>query len=177
MSHFSSIKKEFFKLSAKEQEAVLRDLYQFSNDNKRLLEGKLLDGDIPAKEFIRQMEKETIAKVYKRGTPQTPNGKVVNSIISKAQKSNVGLHTMMILEEFAYRGFIEYLNEFGGGPESFDEQACNHLETYLKLTKENIVSPDREEIFQEVKNYLQKKDNMFTDTLYDTYHEVTGDNI
>jgi hypothetical protein len=49
----------------------------------------------------------------------TSDGRKVNSIIAKANKSNVDFRTLLKLEQLAYRGFIEFLNEFGGGPEFF----------------------------------------------------------
>lgn len=95
MSNFTAIKKEFHKLSSKEQEALLRDMYTFSKDTRLFLEGKLLEGDTVAREFIREMERETIDKIYHRSTPVTPNGRVINSIISKARKASASVHTLM----------------------------------------------------------------------------------
>lgn len=178
MSNFTAVKREFHKLSSKEQEALLRDMYTFSKDTRLFLEGKLLEGDAAAQAFIRDMERETIGKIYRHGMPDVPKVAMVNSILSKAQKSDIGLNAMMTLEQLAYRGFIEFLNEFGGGPENFEEQACNHLEAYLRLVRESRLPQDGcERIYQEVKKYLHAKNNMITDTLFDTYYEVIGENI
>lgn len=176
MANFLQIKKQFHNLSESERDSLLKSIYNFSRETHLLLEGLLLGNDTVAEEFIRQMERETIRKVYKRsGIPGTPNGRTINSIVTCARKSHVNLQTMMELEKLAYRGFIEFLNEYGGGPESFQWQGCGHLETYLRLANDkNITSEERYHIFQEVKKYLLKKDNMYTDDLDDVYREVTG---
>ena len=121
------------------------------------------------------MKKETIGKIYKDGISGTPDGRRVNAIISKAKKSSISVWTIIKLEHLAYCGFIEFQNEFGGGPENFDDMACKHLENYLNLIKETIKNEkERKQIFQEVKKYLMKKDNMYVDSLVDTFEIVTG---
>ena len=173
MSNFQRIQERFNKLSVSEKEALLKSIYFFSKDTKLFLEGRLLGTG--GMEFIRQMEKETIGKVYRKGTPDIPNGKIVNSIIVKAHKSKVDTMIMLELQKLAYRGFIEFLNEYGGGPENFDTMACKHLEDYLSLVKLKIDDPaEQRKVFEEVGEYLNQKDNMPTDTLYDTYELVTG---
>lgn len=173
MSDLRRIQEKFNQLSASEKEALLKDVYLFSKDTKLFLEGRLLGtGGV---EFIRRMEKETITKVYRKGMPSTPNGRIVNSIIQKARKSGVDTATMLELQKLAYRGFIEFLNEYGGGPENFDTMACQHLATYLSLVKLQINDPAvQRKMFEEVEKYLYQKDNMSTDTLYDTYELITG---
>lgn len=173
MSDFRRIQEKFNKLSASEKEALLKDAYLFSKDTKLFLEGRL--PGTGGAEFIRRMEKETIGKVYRKGTPGTPNGRIVNLIIARARKSNVNTMIMLELQKLAYRGFIEFLNEYGGGPENFDTMACEHLENYLSLAKFKIDDPaEQRKIFEEVEEYLNQKDNMPTDTLYDTYELMTG---
>lgn len=175
MANFLQIKKQFHNLSISEQDALLKNIYNFSRETQLLLEGLLLGNAMVAEEFIRQMKRETIGKVYRSGTPGTPNGRTINTIIVRARKSHVNLQTMMELEKLAYRGFIEFLNEYGGGPESFQWQGCRHLETYLRFANDkNITFEEREHIFQEVKKYLLKKDDMYTDDLDDIYREITG---
>lgn len=119
MKNFKKIKEKFNQLSQQEKDSFLQEIYNFSKDTKLFLENRLLGGNDDV--FVRAMEKETIGKVYKSGEPGTPNGVKVNSIIAKAKKSGVGIDALIKLEQLAYRGFIEYLNEYGGGPESFDE--------------------------------------------------------
>ncbi|MBI5787325.1 MAG: hypothetical protein HZA78_00520 [Candidatus Schekmanbacteria bacterium] len=173
MASFKEIKEKFDQLSPQGKEDLFKEIYSFSKEMKLFLENRLLGGKDDV--FITAMEKETIGKVYKKGIPGTPNGKVVNSIIAKARKSLVSTWTLIKLEHLAYRGFIEFLNEYGGGPESFDDMACKHLEAYLNLVKSE--SKDQEEkykIFQEVKKYLLDKNNMYTDSLDDVFESATG---
>ena len=173
MSQLRQIKEKFNSLSPEEKETLLSDLYHFSTDTRLFLESRLLGTG--GREFIQLMEKETIGKVYRKGMPGTPNGKKVNSIIVKAKKSRVALSVMLQLEKLAYCGFIEFLNEYGGGPENFDEMACEHVEAYLMLAKNHVEnSTERNRIFEELKEYLIEKDNLFTDSLDDTYERVVG---
>ncbi|HEY4479558.1 MAG TPA: hypothetical protein VI981_04365 [Candidatus Paceibacterota bacterium] len=178
MTSFSTIKKQFRDLSLGGQDELLKDLYMFSKDVRLFLENRLLRGTTATDEYVRQMERETIKKVYRTGTPGIPNGKTVNSIIAKAKKSHVDIHALMTLEQLAYRGFIEFLNEFGGGPESFDDQSCKHLEAYLQIVRDGqIDGEERARRYQELKTYLLAKNNMLTDSLDEAYESVTGISI
>lgn len=121
------------------------------------------------------MERETVGKVYRKGFPGTPSGKKVNEIISKAKKTQVSISVMLKLEQLAYRGFIEYLNEFGGGFDNFDEMACKHLEAYLNLIKTHVNDKNEQsELFEKVRRYLKKLDNTITDSVDDTFEIATG---
>lgn len=173
MTNFKKVKEKFNQLSQKEKDNFLQDIYNFSKDTKLFLENRLFGGNDDV--FIKAMQKETIGKVYRKGMPDTPSGVKVNSIIIKAKKSGVGIDTLIKLEQLAYRGFIEYLNEYGGGPDSFDEMSNKHLENYLILVRDNIKDEkERSDIFQKIKGYLSKKDNMYRDSLDDIFKEITG---
>ena len=81
----------------------------------------------------------------------------------------------MKLEQLAYRGFIEFLNEYGGGPKTYDYMASRHFENYLKLVKQNIAEEQEgTQIFTELQKYLKKKDNMYTDELDEIFEKETG---
>ena len=173
MKNFKKIKEKFNQLPQREKDSFFQDIYNFSKDTKLFLENRLMGGNDDV--FIKEMEKETIDKVYKRGAPSVPNGVKVNSIIAKAKKSGVGINVLMKLEQLAYRGFIEFLNEFGGGPESFEEMSDRHLEKYLILVRDNIKDEkERNDIFKSIKGYLLKKNNMYIDSLYDIFEKITG---
>ena len=174
MATFLKIRKHFEILSPDAQVALLKDLYNFSKDTRLFLEARLCGGDAWQK-YLDDMERETIGKVYKSGIPGTPNGRIITSIITRARKAGAGLHTLLELERFAYRGFIGSLNEFGGGPDSFDDQACNHLEAYLRLSKSSSISDEeRQKIFTDMKDYLENKNNMYTDSIDTVFEEETG---
>jgi hypothetical protein len=174
MTPLSAIKKQFRNLSLREQEDLLKDIYGFSKDTQLFLKNRLLGNASAADEYIKQMEKETISKIY-RSTPRVPDGRKVSAIIAKAKKSHVDIHVLMTLEQLAYRGFIEFLNEFGGGPDSFDNQSCEHLEAYLQIVTNAEMTPEERTLhYHEVRSYLLAKDNMLTDSLDDAYESVTG---
>ena len=164
----------FRELSEEQQSSLIHDLYNYSKDIKLFLESRLgLQADTEG--LVSEMEKETIGKVYRKGTPGTPNGKKVNEIISKAKRARVGVWTLLNLEKLAYRGFIEYLNEYGGGPENFDDMVCKHLEAYLIIIKTQISDKNEQDrLFEEVRQYLKKLDNMITDYVDDTFEITTG---
>lgn len=129
-------------------------------------------------QLIKRMEKETLGKVYRKDNPATPDGRKINAIISKAKKLKVSNEILLELEKLAFKGFIEYLNEFGSGPDNFDGMSCRHLESYLNIIKEKIIDLDKQKtLFEETRKYLSKLDNMITDYLYDTYESVTGERI
>lgn len=173
MSSYKQIKTKFNDLTPSGKEELLWDIYNFSTDMRLFLENRFLGGQDNI--FIEQMEKETIGKIYKEGIPGTPNGKKVNEIISKAKKSKVNIWTIIKLEQLAYRGFIEFQNEFGGGPENFDDMACKHMEEYIKLIKQEVKEDEeKNKIFNELKQYLRKKDNMYVDSLYYTFELAIG---
>ena len=156
----------------KEKDSFFQEIYNFSKDTKLFLENRLLGGNDDV--FIKAMEKETIDKVYKTGIPGTPNGVKVNSIITKAKKSGVGIDALMKLEQLAYSGFIEFSNEYGYDSESFDEMANRHMENYLILVRDNVKDKkERDDIFRDIKGYLLKKNNMYTDSLDDIFEEIT----
>ncbi|MCL5784630.1 MAG: hypothetical protein M1142_04750 [Patescibacteria group bacterium] len=164
----------FHELSEEQQNKLIHDLYNYSKDIRLFLESRLgIEADTEG--LINEMERETIGKIYKKGIPGTPSGKRANEIISKAKKAQVPISVLLKLEQLAYRGFIEYLNEFGGGPDNFDEMACKHLEAYLNLIKTDIHDKnEQDELFEEVRQYLKKLDNMITDYVDDTFEITTG---
>lgn len=172
---FLNIKKRFRELTPQDQEKLLGDVYAFSEDVRLFMENRLCGSTKMYAEYIRQMERETINKVYRKGTPSVPNGKTVNAIIAKAKKSHVDIYTLIEIEQLAYRGFVEFLNEFGGGPESFEDQSCKHLEAYLKLLHhKQITSEERTQRHEDLKTYLLAKDNMITDSLDEVFVSITG---
>lgn len=171
---FRQVLKTFSNLSPRQQEDFLRDIYNYSPDIKIFVESKLgLQTDF--QKYLAEMHRETVGKIYRKGMPGTPNGKVVNSIITKAQKAQAPLDILLELEHLAFQGFIEFLNEFGGGPDNFDELACKHLEEYLLLIHKYIAGQEKKQkLFTEVRRYLRQKNNMLTDSIDDIFEEVTG---
>lgn len=127
----------FHELTDEQQNELLGDLYNYSNDIKLFLESRL-GLEVNVEGLIKEMERETTNKIYRKGVPSTPDGRKVNAILAKARKAHIDIPTLLTLEQLAYRGFIEFLNEYGGGPDNFDEMACRHLEAYLTLVKMHI---------------------------------------
>lgn len=170
----SAIKKSFHSLGRVSQDRLLSEIYSFSKEIRNLLESRLLHR-VDESALIKEMEKETLDKVFHSPEPRLPNGKKVNSIIAKAKKLNASGGTIMDLERLAFEGFVEFLNEFGGGPESFEQMACDHLEKYLQLVKK--IYTDEEDYLKqvdEIRRYIQKKNNMYVDGLWNIFETTTG---
>jgi len=174
MSNFTQIKKEFNSLSQKEKDALLKDIYGFSQDMKIFLQSRLLVKSDAGKLLVKEMEKETIKKVY-ANTPKDVSGRKVNAIISKAKKAKVDIWTMLELEKLAFRGFIEMMNEYGFWDENIENMGCRHFGIYLSLVKTKV--NDKEEklkLLEEARQYLHSLNNMSTDYFEDTYGEIVG---
>lgn len=174
----SSIIKKFQSLPRAEQNRLLQEIYNYSSDMKLFLRSKLgLDTDFD--ELVKRMEKETFGKIYHRkGAPGIPNGRVVGGILTKAYKSNAPLSVLLDLERLAFRGFIDFLNEFGGGPDNFEDMAYRHLENYLKLVKDKVHDTgEKERRIEETRSYLSKLDNMNTDCIYEAFENVIGTSV
>lgn len=165
--------KEFHELPKTGQDSLLKDLYNLSDEAHLLIVNRLM-GRADFSDLIRKMERETIGKVYRKGIPGTPNGRTVNGIISSAKKARVPLAVMLGLEQLAYRGFIEFLHEYGGGPDSFLDLGPKHLAAYLTLVKQSIPEDQQDDIFEEVRRYILRKDNMITDYVDEVFEEITG---
>lgn len=173
---FSELITIFFTLSRDKQKQILKQLYEFSKETKTLFSTSLGFSEDPAI-FIDQMERETIGKVYRKGAPKEPNGKTINQILTNAKKAGVSPDTMLKLEQLAYRGFMEFLHEYGGGPESFDGQACRHIENYLKLVLQVQDKSKKRELIEKLRSYIVKKDNMYTDDKDEVFESLTGISI
>lgn len=168
-SHFLDLKKAFHALDVKGQAQVLRELYDFSKDVQAFLESRLLHA-VDSEELINAMKKETIDKVFHRPMPKTPDGRNVRAIITRAKKLGAGQRTRMELERLAFMGFVDFLNEYGGGPDSFETMACDHLEAYLDFVQETLKDKqERQDCIEAVRKYIQKKNNMPTDALWETF--------
>lgn len=165
--------KVFHQLPKAGQDSLLRDPHKLTAANALMIENRLL-GNTDFTDLIRKMERETIGKVYKKGIPGTPNGRTINAIINSAKKSRAPAEIILELEQLAYRGFIGFLHEYGGGPDNFLDLGPKHLEAYLKLVQKTLPKTQQDQIFENVRKYLLKKDNMITDYTDEAFESVTG---
>lgn len=173
-TNLREILKQFHELPKAGQDSLLRDLYRLTTANALMMENRLC-GQADFSVLIARMERETIGKVYRKGIPGTIDGRKVNAIIREAKKARADFRTLMQLEKLAYRGFTEFLDEYGGGPDSYDDMGPAHLEAYLTLARDNLTTDERDVIYQEVKSYIQSKDNMTQDYNFDAFGSVTGE--
>ena len=95
MTRHISITKKFQELSRPQQNKLLLEIYNYSSDLKLFLDSKL-GFETDYNNLIQQMEKETIGKVYRKNTPGIPNGRVVNTILSKAYKADAPISVLLI---------------------------------------------------------------------------------
>ena len=80
----------------------------------------------------------------------------------------------MELEQLAYRGFTEFLHEFGGGPDNYDTMGPAHLRAYLQLVKDNYEPEEALILYEKVQRYIRHHDNMNQDYNFDAFEDVTG---
>ena len=168
------VKHAFHACNQAQQNHLLSEIYNYSQEMREFLESRLLD-IVDDDALIVAMEKETLGKVFHRPIPQVPDGRKVRSILARAKRLKANDGIMMELERLAFEGFVEFLNEYGGGPESFDEMACDHLETYLQLTKRIFVDQEQyRNRIDGVRRYIQEKHNMITDFVYEVFEKEVG---
>ncbi len=175
MITFPQIKTAFKQLSFEEQLQLLQKIWNYSDEMKRFLDGNILNNCNP-QPFIQKMRKETYVKIYERkGNPGTPDGRQINSIISQATKANLDMKYLIELEEMAFKGFIDFLHEFGGGPETFEDMACNHIEKYMKFVKSITLDRSKlREYWEKTAKYLRSRTNMNRDMIDEFFTSFTG---
>ena len=95
MATLKDIKKEFFALSQKEQEQLIKEIYGFSKDMKSFLNIRLTGSG--EEKYIKEITKATESCTPK-GYPKDIKVKTVNSILTKAKKSKVSDKTLCEME-------------------------------------------------------------------------------
>ena len=170
MATLREVKEKFFSLSKKEQETILKEIYNFSKDVKEFINVRLLgDGE---DKFIEEIKKATESSTP-TGRPKMIKVAKVNSILSKAKKSKVTKETLCDMQWCAFDGYVTFLNDYGGGPDSYENRAYEHFKNYLRLLVE--ISNDKqklEEELLEVKSYLREHQNMYNDHLWELYEDI-----
>jgi hypothetical protein len=169
-TNLRTLLKEFHELPLAGQDSLLKSLYNFSPET-RLLMANYLSGQADFSDLIGKMESETTGKVSRW---RVPDARRVSYIVNSAVKARAPFEVMMELEQLAYSGFIDFLNLYGGGPDSFLTQGPKHLEAYLLIVKNNLPSSQQAEIFEDVRKYLLNNDNMDTGETYEVFESVTG---
>jgi len=164
MATYTNIKKAFFALSPKEQEAMFKEIYGFSKDMKSFLDIRLVgDGE---EEYIKQIKKAS-ESVTSKGTPKTIQVQKVNAILTKAKKSKVSKKTLCEMEWIAFDGYVTFLDDYGDGPEIYYDKVYSHLENYLFLISKIYTAQEEEKKIEEVKIYIKKHKNMYCDGLWE----------
>ena len=175
MATLRDIKKKFFSLSTKDQENILKEIYGFSKDMKVFLNVRLLgDGE---EKFIEQIKKATESATL-TGMPKIIKVVSVNNILNKAKKSNVKKETLCDMEWCAFDGYMTFLNDYGGGPDNFEDKVYDHLKNYLLLLID--ISNDKQKLEDEllgVENYLSQHGNMYNDHLYELYEDLAEKHV
>ena len=174
LASLKEIKKSFFSLSQKEQENILKEIYSFSKDVKEFMNVRLLgDGE---EIFIEQMKKVTQSSTPS-GTPKMIKVANVNSVLNKAKKSKVNEETLCTLQWYAFDGYITFLDDYGGGPESYENKADEHFKNYLLLLFKTSTNKKKlqEELYG-IENYLNDHNNMNNEYLWEIYEEITFKN-
>jgi hypothetical protein len=174
MANLREIKKAFFELPDKEQQQILKEIYNFSKDVKEFLNVRLLnDGEeLYIEKIIKATESSTPT-----GLPKIIKVTQVNSIINKAKKSKVKKDTLCEMEWIAFDGYMTFLNDYGGGPESYENKVYDHLKNYLLLLNDISKNEELDEELDGVKNYLREHTNMYYDHIWELFEEITGESV
>ena len=175
MATLKEIKKKFFSLSEKEQETILKEIYNFSKDVKDFMSVRLLeDGE---DKFVEEIKKATESSTP-TGRPKMIKVTKVNSILNKAKKSKVKNETLCDMQWYAFDGYVTFLNDYGGGPDSYENKAYDHFEIYLQLLV--AISNDKQKLKEEllgVENYLNQHQNMYNDHLWELYENIVAEHV
>jgi len=171
---FRDIKKVFFQMDEKNQEQILREIYNFSKETKAFLNMNLLgSGD---KIFIDEISKASESSTPK-GYPKEISVRKINSILSKAKKSKVNNKTLQQMELIAFEGYMTFLNDYGGGPEIYEDKIGDHLKNYLLLVLKNEPYNKHTYIFDEMRGYLRANQNMLYDNIWHIFENLTGEEV
>ena len=171
MATLREIKKAFFELPPKEQEQIIKEIYGFSKDVKIFMNMRLLgDGE---EQFIKQITKACESETPK-GSPKMIKVTAVNAILTKAKKSKVSKETLCDMEWIAFDGYMTFLNDYGGGPDSYTNKIYDHLGNYLQLLRE---LDKLEENIKKVQIYLRRHTNMYYDHIWELFEQITAENV
>ena len=172
MATLKEIKNKFFSSSKKEQEAIIKELYSFSKDVKDFMNVRLLqEGE---EKFVQEVLSAANA-MSTAGRPKSIKVTKVNAIFSKAKKSRASKETLRDMHWYAFNGYVTFLNTFGGGPDSYENRAYEHLKHYLTLVVEIGGSKEAlEEVFSDVEEYLTRHNNIYNYHLWEVYKEIVS---
>jgi len=171
MATLREIKKEFFTLSKKEQEQLIKEIYTFSKDMKIFLDMRLIGSG--EEKYIKKITKATESCTPK-GYPKDIKVKNVNSILAKAKKSKVSDKTLCEMEWIAFDGYMTFLNDYGGGPEIYEDKIYDHLNSYLLLLEKTVTDREYSDKLEYVSNYLIGHTNMYYDHIWELFEDITG---
>lgn len=170
MATFTEIKKKFFSLSQKEQKLLLKEIYGLSKESKRFLDVRLAEAN--EMDFIEEITKAT-RYTTPNGYPKDIAVRKVNGILSNARKCKVDPKILEKMELIAFQGYMGSLNDYGGGPEIYENKVYDHLDNYLNLVILNHSVEEQVNIFQNMKAYLYQNTNMIYDHLWELFEALT----
>jgi len=171
MATLKDIKKEFFVLSQKEQEQLIKEIYGFSQDMKSFLDMRLTGSG--EEKYIKEITKATESCTPK-GYPKDIKVRTVNSVFTKAKKSKVSDKTLCEMEWIAFDGYMTYLNDYGGGPEIYEDKIYDHLNNYLLLLDKTLTDKEYSDKLEFVSKYLRGHTNMYYDHIWELFEDITG---
>jgi hypothetical protein len=174
MATLKDIKKEFFSLSEKEQEQIIKEIYSFSKDMKSFLDMRLTGSG--EEKYIKEITKASESCTPK-GYPKEIKVRTVNSIFTKAKKSKVGDKTLCEMEWIAFDGYMTYLNDYGGGPEIYEDKIYEHFKNYLLLLDKISKAEEYVDELEEVSKYLRNHTNMCYDYIWELFEDITGEEV
>lgn len=169
MATFRDVKKAFFAMDAREQEQILKELYGFSKEVKAFVNMRLLEEG--AETFLEEIRKACLSETSK-GFPKNIDVRKVIASLSRAKKSKVPPETLYEMEWIAFEGYVTFLNTYGGGPESYENKAYDHLKNYLTLILKHAEGELQEALLDKANTFLGRHTNMYNDHLWELFEEM-----
>jgi len=69
---------------------------------------------------------------------------------------------------------MNFLNDFGGGPDIYESKVYDHLENYLQLLLKNPSNDNRDDKIVEIQYFLYQNQNMYYDHIWGLFKDLTG---
>jgi len=72
---------------------------------------------------------------------------------------------------------MTFLDDYGGGPEIYEDKIYDHLNNYLALLKKISTSKEYISELEEVSTYLRGHTNMCYDYIWELFKDMTGKKV
>lgn len=145
----------FWVLSRPRQEALLKNLYELSPENKALLRLRLSDQSEKVFADLKlAIAKETVKRI---GRFRKIRFAELNKLLRQADKMALPMHQQIELKHEVWLGVLEFILSKQHVPERYLTACARHLDEYLQMVDHHILERSEvEERHKEVQVFLQE---------------------